>query len=180
MEPDVDHRNRKPPVRALRPTIFLLVALMITAHYFGSFRTFRTWTSASRRLEVCTFQGRLRIASSETAEACSAHARMGASPGLFTKYVGDWGKLDLEFELDENWGPPGYTTWNRRANLPLWPGVATAWVAAAWCAWRMPRPRSGCCPGCGYCLTGNVTGTCPECGVKSAPAGLASPGLSSV
>ena len=22
------------------------------------------------------------------------------------------------------------------------------------------------CPGCGYCLTGNVSGVCPECGMK--------------
>lgn len=27
-----------------------------------------------------------------------------------------------------------------------------------------PAPLRGCCPGCGYNLTGNVSGICPECG----------------
>jgi hypothetical protein len=26
------------------------------------------------------------------------------------------------------------------------------------------RLRRGCCPACGYDLTGNTSGTCPECG----------------
>jgi hypothetical protein len=26
------------------------------------------------------------------------------------------------------------------------------------------RWRRGCCPACGYCLAGNVSGVCPECG----------------
>ncbi len=29
-------------------------------------------------------------------------------------------------------------------------------------AWR--RDRAGCCAACGYDLTGNVSGRCPECG----------------
>jgi len=29
-------------------------------------------------------------------------------------------------------------------------------------SWR--RRRNGCCGQCGYCLTGNVSGICPECG----------------
>ncbi|MCC6358656.1 MAG: hypothetical protein IT450_07930 [Phycisphaerales bacterium] len=34
------------------------------------------------------------------------------------------------------------------------------------------RPRPGCCSACGYDLTGNVSGTCPECGraITSKPA----------
>ena len=33
------------------------------------------------------------------------------------------------------------------------------------------RARNGLCPACGYDLTGNVTGACPECGMGSACAG---------
>lgn len=29
---------------------------------------------------------------------------------------------------------------------------------------RLTRPRHSGCPGCGYNLTGNVSGICPECG----------------
>jgi len=49
--------------------------------------------------------------------------------------------------------------------LPLWIpfvliGLPTAWL------WRRDRrrPRPGCCAACGYDLTGNVSGRCPECG----------------
>ena len=31
---------------------------------------------------------------------------------------------------------------------------------------RMRRARAGCCLTCGYDLTGNESGVCPECGVK--------------
>ena len=42
------------------------------------------------------------------------------------------------------------------------PGVALAvWLA------RRPRPRPGRCAGCGYDLTGNTSGRCPECGRKA-------------
>lgn len=43
--------------------------------------------------------------------------------------------------------------------------LIAAAVTAPWCIiqwWRRPRP--GCCQGCGYDLTGNVSGRCPECG----------------
>jgi len=74
--------------------------------------------------------------------------------------------------------PPDWTTW---------PGVAMAGVEATavimflavvflnavrWCrTWstrrtRRPRRRRGTCRTCGYNLTGNVSGTCPECGQK--------------
>jgi len=32
--------------------------------------------------------------------------------------------------------------------------------------WRSDRPRTGHCRTCGYNLTGNVSGVCPECGAK--------------
>jgi hypothetical protein len=51
--------------------------------------------------------------------------------------------------------------------LPLWiPFVLIAIpTAALW--WRdRRRIRPGCCRKCGYNLTGNVSGVCPECGEK--------------
>lgn len=45
------------------------------------------------------------------------------------------------------------------ATLPLSP-------LAAWLVYRIGRPRPGCCAKCGYNLTGNVSGLCPECGTS--------------
>ena len=33
--------------------------------------------------------------------------------------------------------------------------------------WLDRRYRKGCCQKCGYNLTGNVSGTCPECGTPT-------------
>ena len=39
--------------------------------------------------------------------------------------------------------------------------------------WRLADARErrqlGCCPACGYDLTGNVSGRCPECGKETEP-----------
>jgi hypothetical protein len=39
--------------------------------------------------------------------------------------------------------------------------------------WYRDRRRipPGCCQGCGYNLTGNVSGICPECGAETTPEG---------
>lgn len=33
--------------------------------------------------------------------------------------------------------------------------------------WETPRPPDHCCQHCGYDLTGNVSGVCPECGTRT-------------
>lgn len=54
-------------------------------------------------------------------------------------------------------------------DVPLWAPVAVLGVTALW-LWYLDRPRPpGACPKCGYDLTGNTTGICPECG-KAGPA----------
>ncbi len=60
--------------------------------------------------------------------------------------------------------------------LPLWPGVIINSLCffAFWLALltgvpacrRALRRRRGLCPACAYDLTGNTTGTCPECGIQ--------------
>ena len=53
--------------------------------------------------------------------------------------------------------------------------VAAAQSAADWFgpdgphASRRRRRRTGSCARCGYNLTGNVSGTCPECGAATTP-----------
>ena len=48
-------------------------------------------------------------------------------------------------------------------------GVLGAFVARALVPDRVLFPKPFCCSFCGYCLTGNTSGVCPECGttVKS-------------
>jgi hypothetical protein len=52
--------------------------------------------------------------------------------------------------------------------IPLWmPAVLFALLSAL--AWRLGRRRvaQGHCANCGYNLTGNVSGRCPECGIAA-------------
>ena len=47
--------------------------------------------------------------------------------------------------------------------LILVTGILPAvWLRRLW--FQRRRNRVGCCPGCGYNLTGNTSGICPECG----------------
>lgn len=47
--------------------------------------------------------------------------------------------------------------------LPLWLVLSASVLATTW-LWRPSRSRKKGCVECGYSLTGNVSGVCPECG----------------
>ncbi|GMU84615.1 MAG: hypothetical protein AMXMBFR47_44840 [Planctomycetota bacterium] len=48
-------------------------------------------------------------------------------------------------------------------SVPFW----VIWIPYAIAASRLRRKQKqqSACPACGYCLTGNMSGICPECGV---------------
>jgi predicted amidophosphoribosyltransferase len=48
--------------------------------------------------------------------------------------------------------------------FPLWMPFAMVGIPTAYLWWRDRRTPPGHCPKCGYNLTGNVSGICPECG----------------
>jgi len=50
-------------------------------------------------------------------------------------------------------------------DMPFWFLLLPVGVATL-LAWRWDRPRPGQCPSCGYDLTGNESGFCPECGTE--------------
>ena len=68
----------------------------------------------------------------------------------------------------------GYTHWGHRTNryvmlaIPHWSLVAMSLIVGATRWWptlrAQSRRRRHLCLACGYSLTGNVSGTCPECG----------------
>ena len=47
---------------------------------------------------------------------------------------------------------------------PMWMLLLPVTIPTAYLFYRDRRPPRGHCQGCGYNLTGNVTGVCPECG----------------
>jgi len=57
------------------------------------------------------------------------------------------------------------TTW--KVLFPIWPGVViAAGLPSIWIKTRRQKPvAAGCCT-CGYNLTGNMSGICPECGAE--------------
>jgi hypothetical protein len=53
--------------------------------------------------------------------------------------------------------------------VPAWICLLAMGLPATVLWWRDRRARPGYCPSCGYDLTGNVSGRCPECGVSTRP-----------
>jgi len=47
---------------------------------------------------------------------------------------------------------------------PIWLLVVAVGFPTALLWWRDRRPKAGFCQVCKYDLTGNISGTCPECG----------------
>lgn len=53
--------------------------------------------------------------------------------------------------------------------VPFWLLSCAFFLPTFWLRRRRMRRRPpGACPACGYDLTGNVSGRCPECGAKAA------------
>jgi len=50
--------------------------------------------------------------------------------------------------------------------IPLWIPFCVVFPPTAFLLWRDRGFRKGCCQHCGYDLTGNVSGICPECGER--------------
>jgi len=66
--------------------------------------------------------------------------------------------------------PPSsrWVTWHY--TYPFWPWLffpVAGTLFLFWRDWRDRSPQDGYCQSCGYNLTGNTSGVCPECGVPA-------------
>ena len=65
-------------------------------------------------------------------------------------------------EYDQNWYGVLHSY---KLSIPLWVPLLAVCVPTGWLFWSdHKRKKPGHCPSCGYSLTGNTSGTCPECG----------------
>jgi len=70
----------------------------------------------------------------------------------------DWSRLPSRWEFEKF--DHGYS-----GAVPLWlPLAVVIAITFAFARFLRSRPMSNCCRDCGYDLTGNVSGVCPECG----------------
>ena len=98
-------------------------------------------------------------------------ARGGLIVSHAGKWVG-WPVLDILFEpARPDWSP----FFHYKASevlpfyfliVPLWMPFLLVTIPTAYLFWIDRRIPPHCCQGCGYDLTGNVSGTCPECGER--------------
>lgn len=104
---------------------------------------------------------------------CDGSWGIGFQQGL----IGCWTSSTVrprEWVILEAWGSPQWWPQNLKISLgnyvyiPIWMFLLPALFATLW-LWRLDRrPKAGCVH-CGYNLTGNVSGVCPECGTAIEP-----------
>lgn len=69
--------------------------------------------------------------------------------------------------IARSWTSGGQLRRTRYFNIPLWILIVAMGVPTAWLWHRDRRPPPGHCQACGYDLTANVSGACPECGTTT-------------
>lgn len=105
----------------------------------------------------------------------AAHER--ASPSRSDEWLSFGRVYGSRAELAERWGafglwPQDVTSstgpWTVRwVFVPLWMLFVLTAIPTALIGWLdRRRPEPGRCANCGYNLTGNITGRCPECGAS--------------
>ena len=89
--------------------------------------------------------------------------RANWGPGVsWDFYESDGYSLDWSFPHTADYVQSTIGRW-KDINIPLWFPFLLVAVPTAW-SWRRSRYPFGFCQACGYDLTGNVSGRCPECG----------------
>ncbi len=171
-----DRRMRSPGrrVRVLKWTFAAASALLIVLWVISLFAapTVR-WQHAAGEVAVVIRQGKVTLATFGCLPWYNADAAVVDRVTEFLKegVANDYG-LQWPYTLDI--GGRGSVI-VRLTTVPLWLPLISALFAMAVLWWLdRRRVRPGHCGRCGYDLTGNISGVCPECGaaVRGRPADI--------
>ena len=147
-------RRRTRPVLKWSATIVAVLMLAFTVATF--------WYDFKVRglgVLVGACVGQVRVVHSDTVVPSDTGARAW---GAYVDPAGPWYvETTLSEPLLPAWDSMLGAWW---AYAPLWPFVVLPGILAVWLWRRDRRPGPGHCQRCGYNLTGNVSGICPECG----------------
>ncbi|GMU83045.1 MAG: hypothetical protein AMXMBFR47_29160 [Planctomycetota bacterium] len=91
-------------------------------------------------------------------------------PFVFVSWRSSWAQIAEAWATVGGWPRRLGSGWGTGSgsigiSVPLWMPLLAFGIPMIW-LWRRNRRRiePGCCANCGYNLTGNVSGRCPECG----------------
>ena len=139
--------------------IGLLLSIMMVALWVFSVLYQSSYAPSSGRWSVGTLFGRIVLDTGQVQNpgwrltAFYPHWKSYAAKMPWTEFAHRW----LGFGL-----PVKMITGQRL--IPVWLLVVAAGLPTGILWWRDRRPKAGFCKVCKYNLTGNVSGTCPECG----------------
>lgn len=157
------HKTQGFALRACRMTTTLLVAAWI----ISAFSNTRLVGSRAQIdlgggvLGLTTFQG-----SQADRDAMIQQVHQGAGFSFTAWITPEFGFVwpcAVDSRVPQIPNPP---TWFSIVVIPLWIPVILMALPTAW-LWLRRRGTNDGCANCGYDLTGNVSGTCPECGAKT-------------
>ena len=140
----------------------LVVLLLILAAFLFSAQGTASWSSPSARYKVSLGSGSICFFWHPKEFGIEEHGPHRNVPGWFVANYGSDG-IPLTWWV-EHW--PNNKNWNG-ISIPLRMPFLMVAIPTALLWWRdRHRIPSGHCQNCGYDLTGNLSGICPECGVK--------------
>ena len=155
--------NRRIPFRWIGTASSAVLLLSMIASFFSP-----NWMNASGSLGGGLSGGRLWCGM-RVAPLQAGHIRCDWSGWSIDVTNVDF-SFDFSFSNVLGLGSPLIGTWLGVSYvvIPLIFPLLLIAIPTAFAWWRRRRPRPGHCRSCGYDLTGNVSGVCPECGTHVA------------